>query len=219
MAGIAGLSRWDMRGRLAARIDVVVTSGAGTGHHPGVGKTGGLPGGCGMAGIAGLGRRNMRGVLDLGIDGNVGAVMAARTVAGCCRARRAAVAHRRRGKRGVILVAGVALRRSGDMDGRFAQGIGAVMTGRAAAGSGRACGGVIVDAGRPGEGRIVASIALCSGLDMSRGLGLRVLGEVGAAVAGRTLAGQPRMAHHRGRPGRVAAGMAAVALGGGRDMR
>ena len=83
MAGIAGLGRRDMRGRLAACIDVVVTIGAATGHNPGVGKTGGLPGGCGMASVTGLGRRDMRGILDLGIDGNVGAVMATRTVAGC----------------------------------------------------------------------------------------------------------------------------------------
>jgi hypothetical protein len=54
---------------------------------------------------------------------------------------------------------------------------------------------------------------------MGRSLGLRVLGDVGATVAGRALAGQPSVVHHRRRPGSVAASMAAVALGSRRDMR
>lgn len=197
MAGIAGLRGRDMRGRFSACIDVVMTIGAGAGHHPDVGKTGGLPGGCRMASIAGLGRRNVCGVLDLGVDGNVGTIMTTRAVAGCDRAGCAAVAHRRRGKSRVILVASIALRRSGDVDGRLAHGVCAVMAGRAATGSGRTRRGVIEGGGRPGYGRVVASIALCGGRNMGRGLGLRVLGNVGAAVAGRALSGQSRMAHHR----------------------
>lgn len=219
MARIAGLRRRDMRGRFAAGIDAVVTSRAATGNNPGMRKAGGLPGGCRMASVAGLGRRDMRGVLDLGVDGNVGAVMAARAVAGCHRARGAAVAHRRRSKGRVILVASVALRRSGNMDGRLAKGIGAVMTGRAATGGGRTRRGVIEGGSRPADRRTVAGIALCGGRNMGRGLGLRVLGDVGTAVAGRALSGQTGVAHHRWRPGCVAASMAGIALGGRRDMR
>lgn len=219
MAGIAGLGSRNMRGRLPACIDVVVTSRAATGDNPGMRKTGGLPGGCRMTRVAGLGRRNMGDVLDLGVDGNVGAVMAARTVAGCDRTGGAAVAHRRRGKSRVILVASVALRRSGDMDGRFAKSAGTVMTGRAATGGRRTRGGVIEGGGRPADRRVVAGIALSSGRNMSWGFGLRVLGSIGATVAGRALAAQPGMAHHRRRPGRVTEGMAGGTLGSRRDMR
>lgn len=207
-----------MRSRFAACIDVVVTGGAGAGHNPGVGKAGGLPGCSRMAGVAGLGRRDMGSVLHLRINGNVGAVMAGRAVAGCDRACGAGVAHRCRGKSRVVLVAGVALRRRGNMDGGLAKGAGTVVARRAAA-CGRRAGGAMVEGGcRPGYGRVMAGIALGSGLYMGRRLGLRVLCDVGAAVAGRTLAGQPRVIHHRRRPGSVAAGMTAVALRGRRDM-
>ncbi len=208
-----------MWGRLAACIDVVVTSGAAASHNSSVGKTGGFPGSSRMACIAGLGRRNMRDILGLGVDGNIGSVMAARTVAGGYRARCAAVAHRCRCKSRVILVASITLRRSGNMEGRLTEGAGAVMTGRAPAGGRRVCGSVIEGGRCPANGRVVAGITLRRGQNMSRGLGLRVLSDVGAAVAGRAPAGQPGVVHHGGRPGGIAAGVAGITLGSRRDMR
>jgi len=167
-----------------------------------------------VASIALCGGLNVVWRFGQGVLADVGAAVAGRALAGQPR-----MAHRGRSKSRVILVASVTLRRSGNMDGRFAKGVGAVMAGRAATGGRRARGGVIEGGCRPAYGRVVAGIALCGGRNMGRGLGLRVLGEVAAAVAGRTLAGQPGVVHHRRRPGSIAASMAGVALRGRRDMR
>lgn len=208
-----------MRCRLATSVYVVVTCCTAARYYSGVRKTGGFPGGCGMASVTGLGCRNMRHIFGLGVDGNISAAMAARAVTGGSRPRGEGVAHRRRSKSRVVRMALIALRRSGNMVGRLAHRVGAVMAGRTNAGGGRIRGGMIVGAGRPGGRRIVASIALCSSRNMSHGLHLRILGEIGAAVTGRALTGQPGMTHHRGRPGRITKGMASGTLGGRRDVR
>lgn len=219
VAVLAGLGCRDMRSRFAACVDIVVTSCAGTGHNSDVGKTGWLPERGRMANVTGLSRRYMGHILGLGIGGNVGTIMAARAVAGCRWSGCQGMTHNRRGKRRVILVTSVTLRRCGYMVGRLAKRIGTVMAGRAAPGCSRNCCGVIINTCRPGYGRVVAGIALSRRRNMSGRFGLRVLGEIGATVAGRTLAGQSGMVHHRRRPGCIAASMAGIAPGSRRDMR
>ena len=84
------------------------------------------------------------------------------------------MAHFRRGKGGVIVVASVALGSGGDMVGWLSNGIGAVMASRAVAGS-RGGRRSVVEAGRgPGSGCFVAGIALRCGADVGGRFCLRV---------------------------------------------
>jgi len=79
-------------------------------------------------------------------------------------------------------------------------------------------GGRMIKTGRrPSGGRGVTARALCGGWHMGRRLGLRVLCQIGATVAGRALR-QPRMVHHRGRPACKAVDVAGVALAGDRNV-
>ena len=80
--------------------------------------------------------------------------------------------------------------------------------------------------GTGGPGRVIgrnttgmAGIALRRGRNMRRRLALGVLGNIGTAMAGRTLAGQTGMVHRHWRPGKVAALVAGVALVGGGNVR
>jgi len=102
--------------------------------------------------------------------------------------------------------------------GRLAQGIGAVVAGRASASNRRRCSGMIEGAGRPTDRRIVASIALSRGRNMGRGLHLRILGNESTAMTVRARTLQARMTHHRRRPGHKSSGVAGIALGNGRNM-
>lgn len=77
---------------------------------------------------------------------------------------------------------------------------------------------MIKGAGRPSRGRAVAGVALRCGCNMCRRLHLRVLCDVGSAVAVRAQTLKTGMAHHRWRPGRKPCAMAGVALGNGRNM-
>ena len=71
---------------------------------------------------------------------------------------------------------------------------------------------MIEGAGRPGGRRTVAGITLRGSRNMGWRLGLCVLGYVGAAVAGRALTGQSRVAHYGRRPGCIAERVAGIAL-------
>lgn len=79
------------------------------------------PGRCrAMASVALRQGRNMVGWFNLRVDSLVGSAMTSRTIAGGTRTGRAAMICNRRCEGGGIGVTGVALRRCGNMIGRFA---------------------------------------------------------------------------------------------------
>lgn len=94
-------------------------------------------------------RRDMRRGLRQRILRYIAAVMTSRAITGGSRACGAGMIHRRRREGGVILVTRVALGAGRDMGAGFAQGIGAVMAARTAAGGGRIKRGMVDRRGRP----------------------------------------------------------------------
>lgn len=113
-------------------------------------------------------------------------------------------------------MAGIALRTRRDMVGRFAQGIGAVVTGGA-----DACCTRIVRIARlcPGNRRLVAGVALSRSTDVRGRFGLSILGDIGTAMASRTLPRKTAVIHDRRRPNRKAIGVAGVTLSTGWNVR
>ena len=168
---------------------------------------------CGaMAGITLGSSADVGAWLGLCVERPVRAAVTAGTSTG-----RPAVVHLGRGEGREIGVAGVALGRRRYVVGRFAQGVRAVVAGRATPGHGGNCRRMVEAAGRPGRRRVVASRALRRRGNVCRRFALGVLGQVGAAVAGRTIR-QTGMIHRRWRPGGEAVGVTGVALAGHRDV-
>jgi len=179
----------------------------------------GLPRGCCMADIALHRRGDVGGRLGkraLTADGDVSTTVTSRALSGG-----AVVTHHRGTECREVRVAVVAGTCGRDVGGRLGQAAAAALV---AGGTGvvaddyRGGGQCVVEGGRcPGGGRLVACIALLRRGNVGSGLGLGVLAGVGAAMAGRTLAGQAGVVHgaylETGR-----AGVAGVALGAGRDM-
>ena len=89
---------------------------------------------------------------------------------------------------------------------------------RTAPGHRRCRGSMVENASRPGCGRVVAGIALRTGADVRRRLGLCVLGQVATTVATCALAIQTSVAHHCRRPGNKTLRMTGVALHCGRNV-
>lgn len=77
---------------------------------------------------------------------------------------------------------------------------------------------MVEGAGCPGRRRVVTGAALRRRHNMRRRLDLRILRNIGTAMAERT-AGQSRMAHGSRRPGGITLVVAGVALTGHRDVR
>lgn len=110
----------------------------------------------------------------------------AAAVAGGTLAGRSRMAHPRRLEGRETGVAGVALRADGDVVGRFAQCCCAVVAGGALA---VGAGVVRINSRRPGKRRGMAGIALSSSADVRHRFHLGILGQIGAAVTGRTQTG------------------------------
>jgi len=160
----------------------------------------------GVAAIALGNSRNMVHRFGQRIGENVAAAMAGGTLA-----RRSCMAHPRRLEGRKAGVAGIALRAGGDVVGRLAQRRCAVVTrGAPAVGAGI----VRVNSRCPGSRGVMASIALSAGADVRHRLDLGILGEISAAVAGRTQAVQPAVVHGSGAPVDETADVAGIALGG-----
>jgi len=141
-----------------------------------------------VAGITLLRHLDVAGRHGQGVLAGVGRVVAGRALADGLR-----VVHLGRLEGHEVLVAVrtlLAARR--DMAGRHAQRSRAIVAGRALAVGGRIVG--ISHAG-PGGGRSVAGVALRRCRDMGCRLGQGVQGRVGAAVAGRALAGHAGVVH------------------------
>lgn len=159
----------------------------------------------GMAGIALGNGRNMVNRLGQRIGVYMAAAMAAGTLAG-----RTRMAHPRRPERREAAVAGVALRTGGNVISRLAQRRCAIVTGGALA---IGAGIVRINSRRPGNRGGVAGIALSAGADVRHRLHLGILGQIGAAMAGRTQAGQTAVVHGGWSPGDETADVAGIALG------
>lgn len=123
--------------RLAESCRSVVAACAGASHDALMRIAGGLPGYGGVAGIAGLCGWDMRRRLDLCVDGDICATVAGGAITGRRRTAGAAMVHQSRSKGNKAGMAGIALRRCGDVNGRFADGVGVVMATGAAAGDRR----------------------------------------------------------------------------------
>ncbi len=190
-----------------------MTNRAAAGRRGVMGIVCGLPSCRGMAGIALLRRGdvgNRLGERAPAADSHVSAAMAGRTLA--CRS---IVAHRggtESHEVGVTDVAGVVGR---DVIGWLGQSgtatlvtVGALVV---ADGHRRRCRSVIEGGGGPGRGRLVTFVALLCRGDVVGRLGLCVLADVAAVVAGGALAGQTRMVHRAHEETR-GAGVAGVAL-------
>jgi len=212
VAAIARRRSGNMSRRLAQCVATVVAGGTASGHHAAMAEGGRFPGDGTVAAVAGLGGGNMGRRLGLGVKRGIGPAMAAGTLAGG-----PGVIHRSRGKGSEYRMAGVALAAGRHMVGRLAQGIAAVVAGRATPCHSRRCGGMVEGASGPGGRRVVAGRTLRARRDMGQRLALGVLRQVGAAVAGRALA-QAAVVHHRRRPVEEAVGMAGIAFRTDRDM-
>lgn len=123
--------------------------------------------------------------------------------------------HRCRVEGCVVLVACIASRRRRDMQGRFTQRIGPVVAGRATASYHSR---MVEGTGCPSRSRVVTGTALRRRRNMRRRLDLRILRNIGTAMA-RGTACQPRMAHGSRRPGGISLVVACVALTGYRNVR
>ena len=116
-------------------------------------------------------------------------------------------------------MASIALSTGGYVRGGLAKGLDAVMASGACAGG---AGAVHIGGSCPTGGGCVAGVALRRGADVGGVLGLRILTQIGTAVAGGAIAccqwaGCAGMAHGR-RSKSCAAVMAGAALSGSRDM-
>ena len=142
-----------------------------------------------MAGIALTGHRDMRRRLGERVDRHVCPAMAGRTVPGRRRTGCPRMVHGGRPETGVVLVAGIALRRTRDMRGRLAQRRCPVVACRTPADGRRI---MAESRRRPGGGRSVAGIALRRRADVRRGLDLRIDRKVGTAVTGQAISRRHR---------------------------
>jgi len=136
--------------RLAEGCRPVVAACAGAGHDALMRIAGGLPGHGGVAGIAGLRGRDMRRRLGLCIDGHIGPAVAGGAITGGRRTAGAAMVHQPRSKSDETGMTGIALGCRGNVVGRFAEGVGAIMAAGAAAGNRRGRYGVVEGGCRPG---------------------------------------------------------------------
>lgn len=169
VVGVANIARSagrQMGRRLAEGCRPVVTACASAGHDALVRIAGRLPGNGGVAGIAGLRGLDMRRRLGLCIDGDIGPAMARSAITGGHRAAGAAMVHQPRSEGDETGVTGIALGRRGDVVGRFAEGIGAVMATGAATGDRRGRRSVVESGSRPGGRGAVTGVALGCGRDM-----------------------------------------------------
>ena len=170
-------------------------------------------GGRGMTGVALCGGGNVRRWFGQGIHSDIGATVTTGTVASCGRSG-ARMAHRGGSKGGEVRMTGVTRRRRWNVVGRLAQRIGPVVTGRTHCNRR----GMREHASGPGCSRIVASSALRRRKNMGRGLHLRVLSDIRAAMTGCAIS-PCAVIHGRGRPGHIAERVTSVALHSGRNMR
>ncbi len=129
---------------------------------------------------------NMGGRLGQRIDCGVAAVVATRAIACCHRPGRSSVTHRGWAEGYVVVVTDRTLSAGRNEGGRLAQCRCAIMTGGAFANRR----GVVRKGGsRPSNRGRVTGVALRRGCNVGRGLNLGIDGEIGAAMAGRTVIG------------------------------
>lgn len=153
--------------------------------------------------------------LGLGIDCGVAAVVAGRTLTG-----KASMSHGRGGKGDGIFVAGVTLLSRRNVVARLGQPLWAAtghVAGGATSSDGRHCRCVVKGGRGPGGGAVVAGITLGGSDLVICTLGLGILRNVPAAMAGYALTVKSGVIHRRGNEG-VEIQMAGTALGGGGNM-
>lgn len=158
--------------------------------------------------------RNMRSRLAQRIDCSEGTVMTGRTLAS-----QTCVVHPCRLECCVIGMTSITLSACGDMRRRFAKHAGAVVTGRTSA----CCRGIVrIGRTSPGDGRLVAGIALCCSRHVGRRFSTGVDCSKASVMTTRAVAvsrrpGCAAMVHGRRSKG-AGAGVAGITLRSGWDM-
>jgi len=219
VAGRALGAARNVGGRLAQCSCAVMTGGTGANGGRIVGEGNGRPANGGLVTAVALGRSGhvSRG-LHLGIDGQIRSAMAGRTVVGDVNTR-AAVIHLGRSESGGYRVADIAGHRGRQMSNGLAEGIYAVVAGRAATGDDTR---MVIDNRLPGGRIVVAGVTLRGRRNMSSRFRQGIDRHVGATMAGRTVAGGHRSGGagvaHRGRREGCEYQMTTVALGSGRNV-